>query len=111
MFLAEWTRRAGGLGAAKEPGAAVGSVTGHAYRLLSYVFFLYYNHPAFGAMRWAPLVPAILWLQGTAQVSAGPAFAPFRSFGNYTRRTDLCADAARVARGEVYRQGPLLFAL
>ena len=24
-------------------------------------FFLFYNRPAFGAMRWAPLVPAILW--------------------------------------------------
>ena len=36
-----------------------------------------------------------------AAVWAGPAYAPFTSFGNFTRRTDLCADAARVARGEV----------
>ncbi len=43
---------------------------------------------------------AVLLLQ-TAAVLAGPAYAPFTSFGNFTRRTDLCADAARVARGEV----------
>jgi len=49
-----------------------------------------------------PLLPkaAVLLLQ-TAAVFAGPAYAPFTSFGNFTRRTDLCADAARVARGEV----------
>jgi hypothetical protein len=34
---------------------------------------------------------------------AAPAGAPFQAFGNFSRRTDLCADAARVSSGEVAR--------
>jgi hypothetical protein len=32
---------------------------------------------------------------------AAPAFAPFRSFGNFSLRTDFCGEAQRVARGEL----------
>ena len=43
-------------------------------------------------------------LQMLCVADAGPAFETFKTLGNFTVRTNLCADAARVARGDVWTQ-------
>jgi len=52
--------------------------------------------------QWRALLVVVSMLLLTAQsANAAPAYTPFKVFGNFSRRTDLCADAQRVARGEV----------
>ena len=47
------------------------------------------------------IVVLVIAVATLRNVNAGPAYAPFKSFGNFTRRTDLCTNAALVANGEV----------
>ena len=43
----------------------------------------------------------LLLLAGLGGCAAAPAYAPFTPFSNFSLRTDLCPDAARLSRGEV----------